>query len=116
MPPILHFHYEFLPVLILAVDVVDTAAVVGRHAQLLLVEEGDVDDSFLALQQVVQEINEEVLADLLSEDALEAHVREWIDKSSHSYLEYSLNCLANIRFIWISGLFSCSFGFLVLLA
>ena len=86
MSPILHFHDELLTVLVLAVDVVDAAAVVGRDAQLLLVEEGDINDPFLAFQQVVQEINKEVLADLLSEDALEAHVREWIDKSSHSCL------------------------------
>ena len=86
MPSVLDFHDEPLAVLVLAVDVVDATSVVSRCRQLLLVEEGDVDDPFLALQQVVQEINEEVLVDLLPEDALEAHVREWIDKTSHSYL------------------------------
>ena len=89
MPSVLDFHDKPLAILILAIDVVNATAVVGRRTQLLLVEEGDVDDSFLALQQVVQEINKEVLVDLLSEDALEAHVREWIDKSSHSYLSIS---------------------------
>ena len=56
---------------------------------MLLVEEGDVDDPFLAFQQAVKEINKEVLVDLLSVNALEAHVREGIDKSSHGYLSIS---------------------------
>ena len=84
--PILHFYDEPLAVLVLAVDVVNATSVVSCRRQLFLVEEGDVDNPFLALQQVVQEINKEVLVDLLPEDALEAHIRKWIDKSSHSYL------------------------------
>ena len=76
----LHFHDELLAVLVGAVYVVDDAPVSLEAGHQLFVEEAYVLDVLLAGEQTVEEVYEQVLVYLLSEDALETYVCEWVDE------------------------------------
>ena len=67
-------------------------------AQLLFVQEFQVDNTPLAFQQGVKECEQDGLGYFLSEDALEAYVCEWINELSH-FLSYVFS-LAKLAIIF----------------
>ena len=45
---------------------------------------GDIGDVPFSDEQVVQEVYQQGLGELLSEDSLESYVCEWVDEFSHA--------------------------------
>ena len=84
--PVLHLHDDMLPCLRGAIDVINNTPVTHVFGQQLFIQKSDVLYGPLTHQQVVQEVYEQILADLLAEYLLETHVRKRIDKFSHAAL------------------------------
>lgn len=84
--PVLHLHNDMLPRLRGAIDVINNTPVTHVFGQQFFIQKSDVLYGPLTHQQVVQEVYEQILADLLAEYLLEAHVRKRIDKFSHAAL------------------------------
>ena len=59
-------------------------AVIHEYGRQFLVEELEVDDSLLADQQVVQEVDQKRLGKFLPKDTFETNVRKRIDIICHS--------------------------------
>ena len=83
---VLHLHDDVVATLRPAVDVVDERSVVLIERRLLLVEKRDVLDVLLALHQTVEEVDDQGLRYLLSEDSLETDIGERIDKFGHRFV------------------------------
>ena len=86
---VLHFHDKLLAVLIGTVNVINTVAVFHRFSHYFLVEETDIQNVLLTGKQAVQEINQQILVDFLTEDALEPHICKRVDKSRHRLKNWS---------------------------
>ena len=81
---VLHLHDNLLACSCLAEDVVDGRLVAVEERRLLLVKELQIGNRALAFKQCVQEVKQAGLGELLSEDNLEAHIREWVDEFRHN--------------------------------
>ena len=76
----MHLHQENAAVLVLASQVEHRRTPVGRVWRELAVHILQILDMPLAIEQVVQQINQQHLAVLLTEQDLETTVHEWTDK------------------------------------
>ena len=65
------------------IDIKDAATEIIRISKLFLILECYVLDLKLAFKQVVQKNNQQVLAELLTEETLEAPVGKGVDVSTH---------------------------------
>ena len=72
------------------IDVKDAATEIISISKLFLIIECDVLDLKLTLKQVVQKINQQDLAELLTEETLEAPIGKRGDVSTHNSLFYIL--------------------------
>ena len=68
------------------IDIKDAATEIIRFSRQFLVLECYVLDLKLAFKQFVQKINQQVLAELLTEETLEAPVGKGVDVSTHKLL------------------------------
>lgn len=84
MLTVLHLHDDALATICLTEYIVDQRSVVSVLRRLLLVEKFQVCDHPFTFEQVVEEIKQQWLGELLSEDPLEADIGKWIDKSAHT--------------------------------
>ena len=84
---ILHFHDENTPVPVLATKVENGGPAVCRLRRKLAVHILQIFDMTLAVEQVVQQINQQYFAVFLTEKDLETPVHEWTDKYAffHNY-------------------------------
>ena len=83
LPLVLHFQDESLASVGFAENIVDNASLIFGLGQLLLVFEYYVLDVELSLQQIVEKANQQILAEFLTEDALEAPIGEGVDVLCH---------------------------------
>ena len=81
MPTILHLHYDVLARRDTAVKVIDDALVVNILRTVLLVQKRQVFNVMLTRQQFVKQDYQQILAGGLSEDYLEAEIRERVYKA-----------------------------------
>ena len=81
---VLHLHDEVVTIVVRTINVIDNAPVAFKLRQQFLVQKLDVLDVPFSYQEVVQEVNQQVLADLLSEDSLEPYIGKRIDKLCHN--------------------------------
>jgi len=70
----------------LTIDIEDATTQVVRLAEQLLIFECNVLYLEFSFKKVIQEINQQVLAEFLSEEALEAPIGKGVDVSTHNYL------------------------------
>lgn len=97
---LLDFNDEAFPILTLAIDVEDGFAVDWCVAQVLGAFVGQLLDSVAFGQQRVEEVNQELLIRLRSENALEAKIGQQIDVSLLQRVRHQFshrranNCLA----------------------
>ena len=59
-------------------------------AFVLLVKESDILNLIFAFKQLVEEVNQKVLVNLLTEDHLEADIRKRVDILRHDCLLYAV--------------------------
>ena len=76
---VLHLHDELLAALVLAIHVEDCLALRINVAHVLAVEVRHVTDHLLAVEEGVQEVDEQHLVGLLAEDALEPEIGQKAD-------------------------------------
>ena len=69
---VLHLHDKLLAFLVRAIHVINQAAVFLIDRKQFLIKEMNVLHLPLAVQQGIEEVNQQVLVDFLTEDALEA--------------------------------------------
>jgi len=81
VPTILHLHYDVLARRGTAVKVIDDALVVNILRTVLLVQKRQVFNVMLTRQQFVKQDYQQILAGGLSEDYLEAEIRERVYKA-----------------------------------
>ena len=65
------------------IDIKDAATEIIRFSRLFLILECYVLDLKFAFKQVIQKINQQVLAELLTEETFEAPVGKGVDVSTH---------------------------------
>ena len=80
------------------IDIKDAATEIIRISKLFLILECYVLGSKLTFKQVVQKINQQVLAELLTEETLEAPVGKGVDVSTHKNRFILYNSAAKIHF------------------
>ena len=83
LPLVLHFQDESLARVGFAENIVDNASLIFGLGQLLLVFKYYVLDVELSLQQIVEKANQQILAEFLTEEALEAPIGEGVDVLCH---------------------------------
>ena len=83
LPLVLHFQDESLASVGFAENIVDNASLIFGLKQLLLVFKYYVLDLELSLQQIVEKANQQILAEFLTEEALEAPIGEGVDVLCH---------------------------------
>ena len=66
------------------IDIKDAATEIIRFSRQFLILECYVLDLKFAFKQVVQKINQQVLAELLTEETLEAPIGKGVDVSTHN--------------------------------
>ena len=76
---VLHLHYEFLSLVILAINVEDGSAGIHTVAKLFGVEISYVLHVLFAMEHGVQETDKQLLVELRTEQALKAEISMWID-------------------------------------
>src|SRR5574344_1519644 len=80
-PSVLHLNDEMLIIVGNTIDVKDAATEIISISKLFLILECYALDLKLTFKQVVQKINQQVLAELLTEETLEAPVGKGVDVS-----------------------------------
>ena len=80
----MHLIDEMLVMVGYTIDIKDAATEIIRISKLFLILECYVLDLKLAFKQVVQKINQQVLAELLTEETLEAPIGKRVDVSTHN--------------------------------
>ena len=83
-PSVLHLNDEMLVIVGYTIDIKDAATEIIRFSKLFLILECYVLDLKFAIKQVVQKINQQVLAELLTEETLEAPIGKGVDVSTHN--------------------------------
>ena len=97
-PSVLHLNDEMLVIVGYTIDIKDAATEIIRFSKLFLILECYVLDLKFAFKQVVQKINQQVLAELLTEETLEAPVGKGVDVSTHKNRFILYNSVAKIHF------------------
>ena len=97
-PSVLHLNDEMLVIVGYTIDIKDAATEIIRFSKLFLILECYVLDLKLTFKQVVQKINQQVLAELLTEETLEAPVGKGVDVSTHKNRFILYNSVAKIHF------------------
>ena len=82
-PSVLHLNDEMFIIVGNTIDVKDAATEIISISKLFLILECYVLDLKLTFKQVVQKINQQVLAELLTEETLEAPIGKGVDVSTH---------------------------------
>ena len=85
-PSVLHLNDKMLAIVGYTIDIKDAATEIICISRLFLILECYVLDLKLAFKQVIQKINQQVLAELLTEETLEAPVGKGVDISTHKSL------------------------------
>ena len=80
---VLHLHDDVFTLVGLTIDVVYQRPVFLKQSRLFLVEEGEVDDMFLALEQTVEEVEQQRFGQFLTEDSLETYIGKRINVFDH---------------------------------
>ena len=83
LPLVLHFQDESLACVGFAENIVDNASLIFGLWQLLFVFEHYILDVELALQQIVEKAYQQILAEFLTEEALEAPIGKGVDVLCH---------------------------------
>ena len=83
VPSVLHLKDEMLIIVGNTIDIKDAATEIIRFSKLFLILECNVLDLKFAIKQVVQKINQQVLAELLTEETLKAPIGKRVDVSTH---------------------------------
>lgn len=65
------------------INIKDAATQIFGICQLLFILEGDIPDMHFVNQQVVQETNQQILAEFLSEEAFESPIGEGVNIFTH---------------------------------
>lgn len=65
------------------INIKDATTQIFWICQLLFILEGDIPDMHFVNQQVIQETNQQVLAEFLSEEAFEAPIGEGVNIFTH---------------------------------
>ena len=97
-PSVLHLNDEMLVIVGNTIDIKDAATEIISISKLFLILECYVLDLKLTFKQVVQKINQQVLAELLTEETLEAPVGKGVDVSTHKNRFILYNSAAKIHF------------------
>lgn len=85
-PSVLHLNDEMLVIVGNTIDIKDAAAEIISISSQFLILECYILDLKLAFKQVIQKINQQVLAELLTEETLKAPVGKGVDVSTHNSL------------------------------
>lgn len=82
----MHLNDEMFSIVGFTINVKDAATQIFCICQLLFVLEGDIPDMHFVNQQVVQETNQQVFAEFLSEEAFEAPIGKGVNIFTHGQI------------------------------